>query len=82
MIKQHRTHRRLDLGAMLDFIKRYSAKNGHSPSLKELCDAMGDRSTSTIRHGLSRLEKQGKIKRSAGTHRSIVVLEEEVVGEG
>ena len=26
MIKQHRTHRRLDLGAMLDFIKGYSAK--------------------------------------------------------
>jgi len=76
MPSQHRTHRRLDLGAMLDFIKEYSAKHGQSPSLNELCDVMGDRSTSAIRHGLARLEKQGKIRRRAGVHRSIVVLEE------
>ena len=81
MARQHRTHRRLDLMEMLDFIKEYSAKHGQSPSLNELCFVMGDRSTSTIRHGLARLEKQGKIKRRPGTHRSIVILEEGA-GEG
>jgi len=62
--------------AVLLAIRAYVSLNGYSPSLREIGEAVGIRSTSAMAWRLEKLERLGKIKRTAGTARSIVVLEE------
>ena len=75
MIKRHRTHRRMDLNLVVDFIREYTREHEQSPTIREIGNAMGDRSTSVVRYGLAKLERDGRIKREHGIHRAIVVIE-------
>lgn len=51
--------------------------DGRVPSLRELCDATGLRSTSTIHLHLKTLEERGYIQREKGVNRCIKVVGEE-----
>ena len=46
-----------------DFIKSYQETHGYPPSVREICSAVGLRSTSTVHGHLERLEKKGLIRR-------------------
>ncbi len=54
---------------ILDFLKEAAAEN-RSPSVREICEATGLRSTSTVQSHLNVLEENGYITRCGG-HRSI-----------
>ncbi len=54
---------------ILDYLKEAYA-NGEMPSVREICDATGLKSTSTVHAHLKVLEEEGYISRSKG-HRSI-----------
>ncbi len=58
---------------VLDFIERSTLANGYAPSVREICDAIGLKSTSTVHGHLLRLEKKGLIKRSKQKPRALAV---------
>ena len=53
-----------------DSVQRY----GYAPTLREIGEAVGLASTSSVSHQLSRLEKKGYLSRDAGRPRTAVVL--------
>ncbi len=62
--------------AMLEAIEDSIAKRGYAPSVRELCDRLGYRSTSTVQMYLDRLEQRGYIRREDGKSRSISLCRE------
>lgn len=60
---------------ILDFIKSEVLKKGYPPSVREICAALGLRSTSTVHGHLIRLEKYGYIRRDPTKPRAIEILD-------
>ncbi|MFT8871255.1 MAG: transcriptional repressor LexA [Sporolactobacillus sp.] len=60
--------------AILDYIKQQVASKGYPPSVREICDAVGLASSSTVHGHLTRLEKKGLIRRDPTKPRAIEVL--------
>ena len=61
---------------ILDYISQYIQKNGTSPTLQEIADAMHLSSLATVHEHLQALQKKGIIKRFEGTVRGIKILDE------
>ncbi len=60
---------------VLNFIKREIYKKGYPPSVREICDAVKLKSTSTVHGHLERLERKGYIRRDPTKPRAIEVLD-------
>lgn len=60
---------------ILDFIKQEVREKGYPPSVREICEAIGLKSTSTVHGHLSRLEKKGYIRRDPTKPRAIEILD-------
>lgn len=58
-----------------DFVKNEIKCNGYPPSVREICDAVGLNSTSTVHAHLESLQRKGWIKRIPAKNRSIEILE-------
>lgn len=58
-----------------NFIKSQIKQKGYPPSVREICTAVGLRSTSTVHSYLEKLERRGFIKRDATKSRTIEVIE-------
>lgn len=61
---------------IVDFISQYIQKNGTSPTLQEIADAMGLSSLSTVHEHLQALVKKGVIRKFEGAVRGIEILDE------
>lgn len=61
-----------------EFMKRYILDKGYPPSVREICEAVGLKSTSTVHGHLERLEKKGLIKRDPTKPRAIELIKESV----
>jgi len=61
---------------ILEFIKKELHQKGYPPSVREICDAVGFKSTSTVHGYLERLEKKGVIRRDPTKPRAIEILED------
>lgn len=59
---------------ILKFIKSQVQLKGYPPSVREICAAVGLKSTSTVHGHLSRLEQKGYIRRDPTKPRAIEVL--------
>lgn len=59
---------------ILDFIKSEIQSKGYPPSVREIADAVGLKSTSTVHGHLQRLEKRGLIHRDAMKPRAMEVV--------
>lgn len=70
-ISQSELSRKVDIAA-LRFIGAYIAKNGFSPSIREIGGHLDRKSPSAAQHITKRLLENGYIKKS-GNHRSIVL---------
>ncbi len=57
------------------FIKNFFIEHGYSPSVRDICQGIGIKSTSTVHNHLTRLQKEGRITYSDGKRRAIVVPE-------
>lgn len=63
---------------IIEFIMRYQADKGYSPTVREIAAAVGLASSSTIHGHLERLERRGYIKRGdIKSPRAIEIIEEE-----
>jgi len=60
---------------MLRFIRDYITQNGYAPCIRDIANAF-HASTSHVDYHLVKLESEGKIKRTYGIARSIVVVHE------
>jgi len=58
---------------ILDFIDRTQRERGYPPSVREICDAVGLTSTSTVHAHLGTLQKQGFLMRDPTKPRAIEV---------
>ena len=56
---------------ILSFIEKHLSQKGFPPTVREICEAVGLNSTSTVHGCLSRLEKNGYIVKDAGSSRGI-----------
>ncbi|MCL1842990.1 MAG: transcriptional repressor LexA [Defluviitaleaceae bacterium] len=65
---------------ILDFLKTEIKRNGYPPTVREICDAVGLSSTSTVHAHLETLERKGYIRRSPAKNRSTEILEEDFYG--
>ena len=63
--------------AILEFIKEQIRRKGYPPSVREIGDAVGLSSSSTVHGHLNHLEKKGKIRRDPTKPRAIEVLEDD-----
>ncbi|TVP84269.1 MAG: transcriptional repressor LexA [Alkalicoccus sp.] len=63
--------------AILDFIRTEVREKGYPPSVREIGEAVGLASSSTVHGHLSRLEKKGHIRRDPTKPRAIEVMEQE-----
>jgi repressor LexA len=61
---------------ILNFIKEEILSRGYPPSVREICEAVGLKSTSTVHGHLERLEKKGFIRRDPTKPRAIEVLDD------
>ncbi len=57
-----------------DFIRDYMKSEIIAPSVREICEGVGIRSTSTVHRYLHYLEETGRIRMSAGKNRAIVLV--------
>jgi len=60
---------------ILDFIKKEIEQKGYPPSVREICAAVGLKSTSTVHAHLNHLEEQGLIRRDSTKPRALEVLD-------
>ncbi|SHF03634.1 repressor LexA [Caldanaerobius fijiensis DSM 17918] len=60
---------------ILNYIKQYLYKKGYPPSVREICEAVGLKSTSTVHGHLERLERKGYIKRDSTKPRAIEIVD-------
>ena len=60
---------------VLDYISREVAERGYPPSVREICAALGFRSSSTAHRYLATLEEMGYLERGAARPRAIRILD-------
>lgn len=63
---------------IFDFIKRYSAKYGYPPTVRDIGKAVGLASSSTVHTHLANLEKVGILRRDPSKPRAIELLDRAV----
>lgn len=61
---------------ILDFIGQYIQKNGYSPTLQEIANAMGLSSLATVHEHLQTLAKKGVLRKYEGSVRGLEVIEQ------
>ena len=63
---------------ILEFIKDQLLAKGYPPSVREICQAVGLKSTSTVHAHLNKLEKYGYIRRDPTKPRAIEILDSDI----
>ena len=62
---------------IVEFISQFIQRNGYSPTLREIADAMGLSSLATVHEHVDRLCKKGVLRKNAGNKtRGIIVVDE------
>ncbi|MCC2254612.1 transcriptional repressor LexA [Ruminococcus sp. CLA-AA-H200] len=58
-----------------EYIKAQTSERGYPPTVREICDAVGLKSTASVSKYLARLEENGLIRRSPTSPRAIEVID-------
>ena len=61
---------------ILDYLKNEILSKGYPPSVREICEAVGLKSTSSVFSHLEKLEKNGYIRRDPTKPRAIEIIDE------
>lgn len=62
---------------ILEFIKQEILNKGYPPAVREICEAVGLKSTSSVHSHLETLEKNGYIRRDPTKPRAIEIIDDE-----
>ncbi|MDR3120261.1 MAG: transcriptional repressor LexA [Clostridiales bacterium] len=63
------------VGLVLDYVNEHIEENGFAPSVREICEALGYKSTSTVHIYLKKLEADGRIIKSPSKPRTLRVIQ-------
>jgi repressor LexA len=63
---------------ILDFISQFVQKNGYSPTLQQIADALGVSSLATVHEHLNAMAKKGVIKKFEGAVRGIEIVDKKM----
>ena len=58
---------------IFEYISDCLEKNGYAPTVRDICSALGIKSTSSVHDYLRRLETKGYIKKSSGKSRALSI---------
>ncbi|MDE7070480.1 MAG: transcriptional repressor LexA [Clostridia bacterium] len=58
----------------LEFIKDFLDKNGYPPTVREICNNVGFKSTASAQYYLDKLEEQGEIRKGDNKNRAIEIV--------
>ncbi len=58
----------------LEFIKDFLEKNGYPPTVREICNNVGFKSTASAQYYLDKLEEQGEIRKGDNKNRAIEIV--------
>lgn len=64
---------------ILAFMKKTIAAKGYSPTVREICAALGIKSTSTVHSDIKALEDKGLVKKDPAKPRTVLPVENEYV---
>ncbi|UCF78588.1 MAG: hypothetical protein JSW03_11015 [Candidatus Eiseniibacteriota bacterium] len=56
------------------FLRSFAARNNRPPLIREMQEALGNKSTKSVAYKLEQLQRKGYIRREKGKHRGIVIL--------
>lgn len=62
---------------ILDFMKKELGKKGYPPTVREICAALGIKSTSTVHKDIERIEQKGWLKKDPAKPRALMLTERE-----
>ena len=60
---------------VLDFMKNEIREKGYPPTVREICTALGIKSTSTVHKDIASLEKQGYLRKDPAKPRALMIVE-------
>ena len=60
---------------IFEFLKTYTENKGYPPSVREICEAVGLKSTSSVHGHLKKLEEKGLIKRDPTKPRALEIMD-------
>lgn len=66
---------------ILSFLTTFTQENGYAPSVREICQAVGLKSTASVHYHLAELNRQGRIVMDGMKKRAISVLEQTPAGK-
>ena len=61
---------------ILEFLNEFIDANGYPPTVREICAAVGLKSTATVSYHLTELKRLGKIQADSGKRRAITLPEQ------
>ena len=64
---------------ILEYIKNTILSKGYPPAVREICEAVGLRSTSSVHAHLETLEKNGYIRRNPSKPRCIEIVDDSLI---
>jgi repressor LexA len=67
--------------AILEFISSHNKEKGYSPTFREIGEAVGLKSSSTVYGHIERLERRGLIRHKPSLPRTLEVISEQSVSE-
>ncbi|MBR0231506.1 MAG: transcriptional repressor LexA [Clostridia bacterium] len=59
--------------AVYEYINDCLEKDGYAPSVRDICEALGIKSTSSVHEYLRKLDAKGYIKKSSGKSRALII---------
>ena len=62
---------------VLDFMKQEVGEKGYPPTVREICAALGIKSTSTVHKDIANLEKQGYLRKDPAKPRALMIVDPE-----
>ena len=62
---------------ILDFMKKEIKQKGYPPTVREVCAALGIKSTSTVHKDIATLEKEGYIRKDPSKPRALMLVDSE-----
>ena len=64
---------------ILEYIKQEILNKGYPPTVRDICDAVGLKSTSSVHSHLESLEKNGYIRRDPTKPRAIEIIDDNFI---
>ena len=56
---------------ILEYLTNFTAQHGYAPSIREICQAVGLRSTASVHYHMTELARQGRIEWDPGKKRAV-----------